>query len=42
MKRLICFLFGHRPGRGLSARWCIYYWCERCHDRVPGGFASRD
>lgn len=41
MTALLCWLFGHRPIRGVEPRCCIAYHCTRCSALVPGLFSVR-
>lgn len=37
-QRLVCWLVGHRPGRGISRRRAVWFFCERCGRSQAGAF----
>ena len=36
MKRLICWIFGHKEHRSQDEWGATYVWCERCLKFLPG------
>lgn len=41
MRRLLCWLVGHKPERGCSRERALYFHCVRCGAHARGEWAVR-